>query len=194
MTELRRDKHFPADTKQLLADVPPSYEGATHYRLMPGMPVYLPFLEFLIEELKGLPLNNEVGETILMRSDAREVVAKFVAYLEEQKMGLEDRSRWIEGNERFQDTYKDWRLEVFKNEIYRRMNRDGVCYSVDLSAAGTGDDFTPIGLILERYYVDARETNPEGLTVTTNGSLEVFLSDGEIRVDTVEMRTNAHDK
>ena len=157
------------------------------YRLEPGTRVHDEFLRFFINELKALPFENEVGETKLMRRDAREVVMRLIAYVEQKAT---QKTKWsMQEYSKIKDIFEGRRLEVFKNELYPEHGIDGICYNLDLSVWG---DLSAIGLprmpneiILERFYIMARTEKLKGyyngkITLRLDGTLLVDLSKDDL--------------
>lgn len=175
---LRRDDNFPKVGIKLLNGFNPTEDGV--YRLNVKDKPYQLFLEFLIEELDHLPFENEVGKTILMRQDSRSVVSDLSHNLKCQLARLINGDGW-DTRMGLLENYFDDSLEVFKNEIYPGMNRCGIGYNLDL-----GNMYllpiTPF-FVLERYFVDARDTNPKQFTIQKNGRMSLRFLDGRIGLD-----------
>lgn len=75
------DREFVSKSRILLNDFH-WYDSV--YRLKYNDRWYVTFLDFLTQELDNLPFNNEIGETILMRRDAKEVVGGLASYLKNE--------------------------------------------------------------------------------------------------------------
>lgn len=178
---LRHDENFLDDARIALREIPPRVEN--EYKLRVGMPQHMAFLHFFIEEFQRLPFHNEVGVTILMRSDAAVVVSILRQQMEVQLQRIQKGKSWNLDPSVLQPQYDGFRLEVFKNEIYPEMGQSGVCYSLDLSGTGRigSDRIIPAGFRLERFHVT---NNNHAFAVRENGSLALFLSDGGLVVKT----------
>jgi len=189
---LRRDEHFIEDAEEILRPLEPSYPGSTEYRLHPGLKQYSAFLNSLLESLRSLPLNNEIGRTIFMRPDARSVINQLIQYLADIYKKIGEQHRWDKKSlSSIANIFTH--LEVFKNEIYPGANTSNVCYSLDLGAHFNEDKsgLVPDSIILERFFVSA--TSGE-LEVHRNGRFMLFLNDGELFIDLDKHTANKHYK
>ncbi|MDE1920303.1 MAG: hypothetical protein KGI24_02510 [Candidatus Omnitrophica bacterium] len=157
------------------------------YVLYPRMPLYNTFLDFLTEELGRLPFNNETGQTVLMRKDAREVVARLRGYLQRRLDMIEASGPWNGHTESIADIFHKNSLEVFKNEIYPRHGINGTGYNLDLAVDG---NHAPAFLKLERRQV-VQESG--GIKVYNDGVLTLRLTDGALILDLERIPTsNVH--
>lgn len=157
-----------------------------NYYLRPGTEVYKSFLNFFASELENLPFNDEVGKTIKMRRDAKEVITRLTEYLRIKYDDISQLSKWDNKDlERIADIFNG-NLEVFKNEIYPQHNIEGIGYNVDLSAVRYGDRYVPLGIILERRYV----TIKNGFKVLDHGFLRLDLQSGLLSIDLEEFPTS----
>lgn len=171
---LSHGRGFLAQATQLMRveEVTPAW-GDT-YVLEAGGRAHEIFLTFLRDELRALPFHNEVGETILMRSDAQDVVGRFVNYLTAKIEQVKREKQWDSGDlGTLNDIFAPGAgYEVFKNEIYRQHNIEGIGYSLDLRSP-----FPKI--ILNRYHVSWQRHDP----VMETGKLILELSSGLLTIE-----------
>jgi hypothetical protein len=152
-------------------------------RIQPGQENYILFLHFLREELHGLPFENELGETILMRHDAKEVVDRLVRYLIHQSGRLRKGKKWDADLKPITPIYEYHFYEVFKNLIHANTGLEGICYSLDLAIDGKG---MPAHFTLDRYFARSRKKVVE---VYRRGCIDLFY-DGRMKVFTYQDKWN----
>jgi len=149
-------------------------------------PAYQNFLEIFHHELGKLPFDHRVGETILMRKDAREAARRLKQFVGNQLEALEAGLGWSRNTTAIADIFRGG-MEVFKNEIYRRHKQEGVGYSVDLSAF---QDHEPARIRLERRYVRQK---PSDIQVRDHGFFDLHLRNGTLEMDLTDWETsNVH--
>jgi hypothetical protein len=162
--------NFCDESKKLISD---------GYILNPKSNNYNMFLDFLINELKELPFKDEVGETIYMRHDAKEVVTKLIDYLSIQSKRIQKNKEWDLSLDLISPIYNYQFYEVFKNIIPPNTNLKGICYSLDLVIDGKNN---PLRFTLDRYSVQSKKDNVE---VYRNGCMDLFYN-GIIKVFTYQ--------
>tara|TARA_Y100000310_G_C20618236_1_gene781847 strand:+ start:629 stop:1192 length:564 start_codon:yes stop_codon:yes gene_type:complete len=185
---LRRDEHFVEDARTQLSGVRQAWDwGAL---VMTDEKPFPLILDCLIQELQGLPWNDEVGKTYLMRADAKNVVDDLIAYLQRQQTALKEGGDWDTSAEDVEWLFKGDR-EVFKNYIFKRHRMQGIGYNLDLSVTfdrKVPDKQTPCGFILERRRIDSRD----GFSAHHDGFITLHLG-GYIKVDWSQMAFRAHE-
>lgn len=109
--------------------------------------------------LENLPFNNEIGDTRLMREDAKKVVSEIIEALQGKKSWEE--IQWL---------FKSFGyLEVFKNLVYPKHNiPSAICYNVDLTQSGLGADHNAVKI--DRYHLI---NNENGFSGTYDGSFSI---------------------
>ena len=151
--------------------------------LLPDSENYPIFLNFLINELKELPFDNIIGETICMREDAKEVVDSLVQYLTCQSERIKSKKDWNPDLTLISKIYEIQFNEVFKNIIHPNMGIEGICYSLDLA---TDANDKPLSFTLDRYFVKSRKTTS---SVFRRGCIDLFYT-GKMKVFTYQDRWN----
>lgn len=187
---LSRGKNFPAEAVALLEAEGVEPVWGRVYMLSPSTPIYRTFLHTLLMELEGLPFDDKVGKTILMRRDAKEVAEKLTGYVQKRFDEVTRTGVWsAEEISELTDIFEGL-LEVFKNEIYPEHHIDGIGYNVDLTAALTrAGARSPAEIVLERRYV----TTDDGFSVTENGKFKLNLRTGGLTLEFDEYATpNVH--
>ena len=181
---LPHDSDFPKTALQVLSNVEPIIPGMEGYYLLQEPNGAL--LTFLVEELKRLPFNDEVGQTILMRDDAKEIIDKLIIYIERNIEIVANGGKWnVDSFDEIRGFFQSGYLETFKNEIYEDTDLEGIGYNIDLGinyGGGIIGNPSEFRIKLERYCV---QQNP--FRVTTNGSMDLHLLSGAMVVDLSEM-------
>jgi len=162
--------NFCIEAKKLLPD---------GYILFPKSKNYTVFLHFLINELQELPFEDELGETELLRDDAKEIVNKLVEYLSIQSKRIKKGAEWDLDQSIISQIYNIEFYEVFKNIINPDTGLEGICYSLDLAIDGNN---RPIGFSLDRYFVKSRKKN---VIVHRRGCIDLFY-DGQMKIFTYQ--------
>ncbi len=186
-----KGKGFLADAISYLKSEGVKPEWGKNYIVRPGSEVYFNFLNFLIEEMKALPFENEMGNTIDMRGgDAKEVIKQLTEYLEKKKKVIAEGGVWDPVDiEEIADIFSEFRLEVFKNEIYPSHAMDGMGYNVDLSIDKVENAWVPGDIKFERRYI----SNTDGFKVLDQGFINIALHSGRMHLDLDEWPTrNVH--
>ncbi|MCM8780228.1 MAG: UPF0489 family protein, partial [Candidatus Omnitrophica bacterium] len=193
--KLTAGPHFSSEAQTLLKTLGVSPTDGLYF-LRPGMPGYYTFLNFIIAVLGNLPFNNEAGKTFLMRKDAKEVIARLIAYLEKARGQLSKDYVWDgKDAEDIRDIFmlsesKKMGLELFKNEIYPEHGIDGIGYNLDLHyATDLGMSRDNYGLTLEIYYISAES----GFSVVRQASLKLDFRSGMITMDLNPTQKSIHD-
>jgi hypothetical protein len=156
------------------------------YHLEPGSTAYNSFFAFLISELENLPFNNEMGDTMLQRIDAKQCVAQLITYLKEQLVTITQTKKWALGKQdQILPMFQDDLLEVFKNEIYPKHKKEGIGYNLDLSARNLSGTNEPSGIVLERRLI----TNSGQFRVMDHGFFNLNLISGTLKMDLEEFPT-----
>jgi hypothetical protein len=184
-----RDNKFVSEALALLKSRGSEPEWGKVFFLPHGTELHKIFFSFLIQELENLPFNNEVGESIPIRDDAKEAVRILTGYLKKRLGDLENGKKWSTNFPKEVKEIFRGGLEVFKNQIYPEHGISGIGYNLDLASNGSGRKAEPSKIVLERYYVEAGKK----FDVTSNGVIGMFLSNGEMRLDLDdEHRRNIH--
>ncbi|MFI5270505.1 MAG: hypothetical protein ACHQT9_00475 [Candidatus Saccharimonadales bacterium] len=178
--ELDHGPGFLDGARTLLGTAEPLY-GNT-YSLKPGDPAHLAFLTFFNEELKNLPLDGQVGESIEMRSDARQVLQRLTGFLDAQLQGLADGRPWgQEAASGLQDIVESGHgNELFKNIISPGHNISGMGYSVDLGSSYAGEKPLFNNVRIKRYHITNTEAGFQG---EENGTIELTIHSGGLTVE-----------
>ena len=142
-----------------------------------GVPVNAPHYhqlsEFMLRTLEGLPLNNEVGETFLLRPDTTTVLRDLISLLRSEKSWKD--IGWM---------FEGFDLELYKNKVYPSHNiRSAICYSIDL---GTSYDLPRDNSVcIERIHV----RNTDG-KIAVNYDGRFTLTPKGIQVEADYLATN----
>jgi len=155
---IRHDENFFQDAIKALEegeiDSEPGFIKGYMYRLRPEQVPYSDFLNFVIDELSFLPLDDQMGRSILMRTDAKKILTQLIMYFVRQMKSLQSHKSWDRSAivpDIFEDENHSDDNEIFKNELYLSYNKRGICYSVD--AVNQNRKLTQI--VIERFFVDA---------------------------------------
>lgn len=180
---------FVREASSLLKRLKETFPGSGRYRIYAGSEVYLPVLNFLVEDLQKLVTPGEVLGHRIGRSDSTEVIERFASFLRSKLVEVEKTGSWRSPNLKdFKDIY-GIDLEVLKTEIYPNWLISGVCYSLDLNVLGSGQNRVPAGFVLERFFV---KTSPV-FSVKRNGAVSLSIKSGGLVVDLDESRVfNEH--
>lgn len=148
-------------------------------------PGYSHFLSQLATHLERLPMQNEIGETTLMRDDAALVIAGLKDFLRSQDGRLKDGKSWDSQElHEIRAHFVSGRLEVYKNEIYPAHKINGTGYNLDLSMCGEHAS----AIILEIYTVSQMPK----FTVDRQGSFQINVANGAMILDLSEWPVKAH--
>ena len=177
---------FSAEASAFLRDVGQTPIYGDVFIIRPRDPGYQSICSFLLDSLERLPFENQVGETILMRGDAREVVRGLTLFLNSNLQALASGEAWAPNTTSIANFFTTGHLEVFKNEIYSRHKIDGIGYSLDLGTSGSSQIPSLIRLI--RYAVTQEPT----LAVREDGSLALDITTGTITLDLCGVEANIH--
>ena len=143
-----------------------------HYYLRPGEAGHVEFLEYLAEELRNLPLNHEMGKTVLgAGSKQRAALAGIVSMIEDQTAELRHGKPWSADQSRVTELLADGDLAIFRSWIDERHNIDGISYSVDICRYGPNDTR---GVLL----ISRKVTQFPKLQVELDGEIELHLGSG----------------
>lgn len=127
---------------------------------------------FMADMLNNLPFGDKVGETKLMRKDAKKVVEEISAVLRGKKSWNE--IEWVFGED----------LEVFKNLVYHDHNlTSAICYSVDLGLNLADQAYNFV--VLDRFSVtpDPKGTvrvKRDGSFVANRASVIISTNSGNV--------------
>jgi hypothetical protein len=182
--QITKNEIFVDTTKKALEGVEAEFDQT--YLLRAKGEAHRIILRSLKDDLASLPFNNEVGNTILMREDAEQVVVSIISFITKQQDILDKGGEWDPSLiETVANIFKD-DLEVFKNEIYSNSGQSGVCFSLDLVTLGPNK--LPGGLRLDRY-----EVTQDPLNVNAVSRLTLYISNGKVVIELNPPEPNIHD-
>lgn len=183
MPELDHGPGFLDTARSLLSDAEPAW-GDT-YLLQPGNETYLKFLDFFGAELRGLPLDDQVGQTVLMRDDAHNVLDDLTEFIDEQIQLLRTDAQWDEKlSGKLDGLAEIGKMELFKNIILPEHELSGIGHSVDLGAVGSGSERRLSNVRIRRYAI---ENSPEGFSGVENGTLDLSVGSGDLYMELAEI-------
>ena len=156
------------------------------YEIERSNTLYLPLLQFLLRELRSLPLQNQVGSSFPLRRDTAAVL-NILAQIIEEHLHPGSSATPIPV---LIDKLAGWH-EVFKSEIYPSHNLSGIGYSVDLWAHVSpqgADLFHVYAFQLERRWIEAHP-----FSVTSDVFFTFNLYSGELKIEVEKFPTpNVH--